>query len=383
MNITAQSSLAKLLRRSRLLLIDEATMMHRYLLEALDRTLKDLMTKPNTPFGGKILILAGDFRQCLPVVQGANEAQIIKSCLNNSKLWDKFTVFNLTDNMRVKASGDSRLEDFDTWTLSLGDGTANDDNNLVSIPESMRFHIQPNTDLDNIAEATSMKDFCNTVFPDLPTNYTNTGWMAGRSLLAPTNKEVDTINDIMETWVPGMATKLTSADTLVDYQDVMRFTIEYLNTLCPTGFPRHIITLKPGMPLMLLRNISPKDGLCNGTKLYFQRALNNKLLLCTIAATQKEVLIPRIKFLPEAGQFPFDWARRQFPVRTAFATTINKSQGQTLRRVGVWLQSPVFSHGQLYVASSRTGDPAALTFAIPHQTDHTANVVFKKVLLPH
>ena len=385
MHITAQSSLARLLRRARLLLIDEATMLHRFLLEALDRTLRDLVDA-NRPFGGKILILAGDFRQCLPVVPGANRAQIEKSCLNHSPLWPLFQIFHLTENMRVRASGDPRLEDFDRWTLSLGDGTANDVDNLVSIPDNMSFTIQANTDHDNTAEDRSMKDFCNMVFPDFPTNFTTPGWLEGRSLLAPTNKEVDTINDLMETWVPGLPITLSSADTLENYQDFMRFNIEYLNTLCPNGFPRHLITLKPGMPLMLLRNISPKDGLCNGTKLIFQRSLNNKLLLCTLAGTQKEVLIPRIKFLPTDQRYPFDWARRQFPIRTAFATTINKSQGQTLKSVGVWLRSPVFNHGQLYVASSRTGDPATLNYAIKpqqgQQDHHTENVVYTDVLLP-
>ena len=218
----------------------------------------------------------------------------------------------------------------------------------------------------------------------MPNNFTTTGWLDGRSVLAPTNKEVDNINDLMETWIPGLPINLSSADTLENYQDGMRFNVEYLNTLCPNGFPRHLITLKPGMPLMLLRNISPKDGLCNGTKLYFLRILNNKLLLCKIAATQKEVLIPRIKFIPDPKHSYFEWARRQFPVRTAFATTINKSQGQTLTRVGVWLSSPVFSHGQLYVASSRTGNPENLTYAIKPQEgqpeQHTANVVFQDLL---
>ena len=110
LNIPAQSSVAELVKHSRLMLIDEATMLHLFQFEALDRTLRDLTNQPYSPFGGKIIILAGDFRQCLPVVPGSNCAQIVRSCINFSHLWQHFQVFNLTENMRVRASGDPQLE---------------------------------------------------------------------------------------------------------------------------------------------------------------------------------------------------------------------------------------------------------------------------------
>ena len=92
----------------------------------------------------------------------------------------------------------------------------------------------------------------------------------------------------------------------------MRFTTDYLNTLTPNGFPRHLLKLKPGMPIMLLRNISPKEGLCNGTRLIFRECLNNKVLKCDIMSNGKEVLIPRIKFIADTTTSPFEWSRRQF-----------------------------------------------------------------------
>ena len=69
-------------------------------------------------------------------------------------------------------------------------------------------------------------------------------------------------------------------------------------------------------------------------------------------------------------------------MRPAFSFTINKSQGQTLRQVGVWLMDPVFSHGQAYVAASRVGSHTNIKLALPYkqrEEPKTRNVVFKEV----
>ena len=76
------------------------------------------------------------------------------------------------------------------------------------------------------------------------------------------------------------------------------------------------------------------------------------------------------------------WERRKFPVRPAFAININKSQGQTLSEAGVWLNQDVFTHGQLYVPSSRVGHPNSITYAIASKVGlppfTTRNVVFRE-----
>ena len=182
--------------------------------------------------------------------------------------------------------------------------------------------------------------------------------------------------------MPDVAIKLLSADTLENPEDSFRFNSEYLHTLKPNGFPQHLLKLKPGMPIMLLRNINPRLGLCNGTRLIFDKCIDNKLLQCRIVESGRVVLIPRITFIPKATEYPFDWQRRQFPVRSAFSTTINKSQGQTLKYAGVWLRGQVFTHGQLYVASSRVGAPRNLKFALMQEQKGVAlNIVYKEVLL--
>ena len=72
-------------------------------------------------------------------------------------------------------------------------------------------------------------------------------------------------------------------------------------------------------------------------------------------------------------------------MRVAFAMTINKSQGQTLQKVGVWLNDSCFAHGQLYVCISRVGSAKQIKFAIRKQAGHlwnsTSNVVYDEVLI--
>ena len=173
-----------------------------------------------------------------------------------------------------------------------------------------------------------MKEFIEKIFPDLQININNRAWLEGRAILCATNAEVTMINDMMSTMLPGNTVTYNSADELQNSDDLLRFNVEYLHSLTPSGFPPHSLRLKPGMPLMLLRNVNPREGLCNGTKMVFESALDNKVLRCVVSGSNRTVLIPRIVFIPKANEYPFEWQRRQFPVKPAFATTINKSQGK-------------------------------------------------------
>ena len=206
--------------------------------------------------------------------------------------------------------------------------------------------------------------------------------MAERAILAPHNSIVQEVNNAVAAKFPGEEWVCSSADVIVDEENAVAIPTEYLNSLEVSGLPPHRLCLKPGMLIMLLCNLAPKDGLCNGTRLLVQRVINEQLLQATIAGSHQTVLIPRIALQPTDESFPFVWQRRQFPVRLAFAMTINKSQGQTLQRVGVYLRDPVFTHGQLYVAASRIFHPQNIRFAVAADSfNKTKNVVYREVLL--
>ena len=388
-SISAQSTLADLIRMAKIIVWDEAPMAHRYQMEALDRTLRDIMSCEK-PFGGKVIVLSGDFRQCLPVIPHASRAEIVNAALNRSPLWNNFTIFQLKENMRVQMSNDVDSVWFDKFTLSLGNGSEETVNNtdMVKLPDDMCLKIHPNTAVDHEAEKKSMKAIIEFAYPNLLRNFSKKGWMEGRAILAPTNKQVDQINNLIADTFPGRPSVLTSSDQVINPDDFQRFNQEYLNSLSPSGLPIHRLFIKPGMPLMLMRNLNPKKGLCNGTRLIFQKLLKNHLLECKIVGGEygnRIVLIPRITLQPKDKEFPFEWSRRQFPVRVAFAMTINKSQGQTLQNVGVWLKEPCFGHGQFYVAMSRVGSPKHIKFAIKQrdgfEDNYTSNVVYKEALI--
>ena len=118
-SIKGQSTLAEVIHCMKLIIWDEAPMAHYHLLEALDRTLRDLIDS-DLPFGGKVIVLGGDFRQILPVMKRGSHAQIVAACAQRSLLWHHFQIFHLRENMRLCQNGESpEAARYGAWLLDL------------------------------------------------------------------------------------------------------------------------------------------------------------------------------------------------------------------------------------------------------------------------
>src|SRR5713226_2646126 len=166
---------------------------------------------------------------------------------------------------------------------------------------------------------------------------------------------------------------------------MLNYPVEYLNEINCGFLLLAKLEVKKGCPVMVLKNLDAANGVCNGSRGILTRYSNRVLEVRLLTREQagQIVFIPRVANQPGEKDVPFKFTRRQFPIRLCFSMTINKSQGQTVKHVGLDLRSSVFSHGQFYVGVSRVTSVASIKAIWPleQQEAKTKNIVYSELLL--
>ncbi|CAG7718712.1 unnamed protein product, partial [Allacma fusca] len=175
-------------------------------------------------------------------------------------------------------------EEFAKWVLKLGNGdlnmTVDSRSDTVEIPSHfISSNGVINEIFGGITEAT-VQDYAN------------------RAILCPLNDDSFKINSDVLQLLPGEEKVYKSADTIdcATGDDNSYYPVEYLNTITPTGMPNHIMNLKVGAIVMLLRNLNTKRGLCNGTRLIITKLQPNVIFATVLTgrAAGEALFIPRI-----------------------------------------------------------------------------------------
>lgn len=237
MDINSQN--AQELMKCKFFIIEEISMCIKYMLNSIDRLLKKI-NRNNLLFGGKTIIFGGDFKQLACVVPKSSEYAIFQASVKNTNFFEDITRMKLIENVRQKN------KEFGDLLLNIGNGQINDENECINLP-------------DNFVTKTPLVDV---IYPDAVdiTDYKS------RIILCPTNADVKYINELVLQKNPNEMKKLYGTDTLNDNAYEKQFANEYLNTLQSSGFPDYCLNLKIGAPIVILKNISVKDGLVNGTR---------------------------------------------------------------------------------------------------------------------
>ena len=395
--ISHDSDIAHLIKSTSLIIWDEAPMQHRHAFECLDRSLRDIMKSVNPErasmhFGGIPVLLGGDFRQILPVINLGSRPDIVNACITRSRLWCAAKIIILKQNMRLgqgtTAEERESLRLFAEWVLQVGDGNLlTPDDVLLRCGEDA---IVIPADLCDLETSNSVEKLINWTYPEFSTNYKSAQYISERAILTPTNNTVGHLNSVIVENIPDETFTYFSYDKAEDFGGTasdlnLAFPPEYLHSLTVPGLPLHEMKLKVGVAVMLMRNLNQTLGLCNGTRMMVTKCMKY-CVQCEVicgAFVGTRHFIPRMELFPTDTKLPFKLIRKQMPLMVCYSMTINKAQGQSLERVGLFLPNAVFTHGQMYVAVSRVTSREGLKIFIDSKsgepTNITDNIVYQEV----
>jgi ATP-dependent DNA helicase PIF1 len=344
-------------------------MLNRAVFGCMEEVCRRVMNS-DRPFGGKVIVLLGDFRQTCPVIPGGTRTEIIDACIQSSPLWSQFKIRHLTELIRNAAD-----PIYAQFVNDIGDGAG------------------PIIDLQLLSHTTEKEDIIDFVFPEHILH--DPSACLPRAILAPTNKQVNEYNSIILDRVDGEYREYYAADTLKEASDAgivlhdfEQSMLDYVARQTPHGLPPHRLQIKKNAIYRLLRNFSVDRQLVKNVRVVITE-LGNRIITVKVLRDhpsfnneiEEEIVIPRITFshvLPSGHTL----LRRQFPLALAYSTTIHSSQGQTFDKVGIDLTKPVFTHGQLYTALSRVRRRQDVLLRLQINQISTTNVTFHDILLP-
>ncbi|KAK9112238.1 hypothetical protein Scep_019757 [Stephania cephalantha] len=202
------------------------------------------VTDKDLPFGGKVVVFGGDFRQVLPIIPKGNRQDVMKSTLLTSYIWPLLKKIKLVENMRA------RLDPaFSEFILRVGNGTEEEfPGNMISIPSSIT--------MSYVDEQISLDHLITTVYENLNEYAEQMDAMSRRAILTTKNEFVDEVNTLLIHRFHGEVVKYYSFDEVLD-ENISSVNLEFFNSLSLNGFPAHELILKKVCPVMLLRNIIP------------------------------------------------------------------------------------------------------------------------------
>jgi hypothetical protein len=330
---------------------DEISMVSSYVAGTVDRSFRQLMGV-DTPFGGKVMVFLGDFRQLPPVIRGGKGEKLsLMSCawFQNARK----SIF--TKNYR------SRNPQYSIALELIGSGQMES----VDIPP------------DRIAK--SLDDAIIRLYGRDVTDSSNDKAM----MLAFTLDQCAIVNAAVLQTIPGEAFYSDAFDDLRQCRSPDEYPPEYISSINVHGAPPARLEFKPGAKYVIIRNID--KHICNGVLavgLIFTRFLCTMRLLSGPGAGLI-VKIPRCTFhvTSENSGLPFDFCRRQFPLTPAYCVTVHRSQGQTLDNIGIIADTDPFAHGMLYVALSRVGSWNSVIFYSPREESFIKNKVCKQLVV--
>jgi ATP-dependent DNA helicase PIF1 len=247
--------LLKLLKATVLIIWDECSAQHCFMFKAVNCTLRDLCNADGL-FSGIMMVLGRDFLQTLPVIKTNLHSPIVHACLLSSSLWPaiKDFILKLERNMQVGPS--TKEQSFATWLRQLATGTLNSDDETVALPRRI------------LCPSDTIDDLVTHIYPDIshphPASY-----FKECCILAPCNTETNDLNINVLRSFPGKEYKLWAIDHTLNHEtfleDDTNYSPEVLHTFTPLGFPVAQLILKVGCPIMILQNLQPREGVCNGS----------------------------------------------------------------------------------------------------------------------